>query len=292
MRNFKIAISQCRFQMKTTADQIQKVYKPIDPKAHKGTQGHALLIGGSYGKMGSICLSVKAALRSGAGLATAFIPECGYEIMQVAVPEAMVLTDMNEHHLTGIDFELRPQAIGIGPGIGKASGTQKAVHKFLRTNDLPLVIDADALNILADNKSWLDLLQPGNILTPHPKELERLVGPWKSDSEKWRKVTALSLQSGVIVVCKDAPTVIVDGQKTYENTTGNAALATAGSGDVLTGIITALLAQGYSPLDAAQLAVYLHGLTADIAVKRMAAEAFVASDIIDNLGVAFRALKM
>ena len=153
------------------------------------------------------------------------------------------------------------------------------------------MIDADALNILAQNSSWLGVLPPNSILTPHPKELERLIGKWQSDSEKVENTMAFSEKYNVIVVMKGAPTHIVFKNTIYQNTTGNAALATAGSGDVLTGIITSLLAQGYEPLHAAQLGVFLHGLTADIALPETGYQSFIASDIIANLGRAFLSLE-
>jgi ADP-dependent NAD(P)H-hydrate dehydratase len=272
-------------------NEILKCYKPIDKYTHKGIQGHALLIGGSYGKMGAVCLSSKAALKTGCGLVTAFIPKCGYEIVQISIPEVMVFTDVQEKFISNITFDIVPQAVGIGPGIGQEQATQKAFHEFLKTNKVPLVIDADALNILSQNKSWLSLLQPKTILTPHPKELERLIGKWNSDVEKLEKTMAFSKQYHLIIVMKGAPTHIIDGDIIYENTTGNAALATAGSGDVLTGIITSLLAQSYEPINAAILGVYLHGLTADIALPETGYQSFIASDVISNIGKAYLSLE-
>ena len=270
--------------------EVSKIYKSIDKYTHKGIQGHALLIGGSYGKIGSICLSSKAALKTGCGLVTAFIPKCGYDIVQISIPEVMVLTDEKEEFISNINFEIIPQAIGIGPGIGQELPTQKAFNEFLKTNIIPVVIDADALNILSLNKSWLKLLHPKTILTPHPKELERLIGKWSSDDEKMEKVIAFSKEYDLVIVMKGAPTHIIDGGIVYENTTGNAALATAGSGDVLTGMITSLLAQSYEPINAAILGVYLHGLTADIALPITGYQSFIASDIIENIGKAYLAL--
>jgi len=277
--------------IKVTTAEIGKHYKPTKPDAHKGTQGHALLIGGSYGKMGAMCLSTKAALKSGCGLATAFIPKCGYAIVQINVPEAMIFTDSQKNHISKINYELSPKAIGIGPGMGQEPATQKALHRFLKANEAPLVIDADALNMLSQNQLWYSLLKPKTILTPHPKELERLVGPWYSEAEKMQKAIDFSSQYRCIIVMKGAPTKIIDGATVYENTTGNAALATAGSGDVLTGIITGLLAQSYDPLEAAMIGVYLHGLTASLGVVDMGSEAFIASDIINYLGKAFLSLQ-
>ncbi|RZJ72834.1 NAD(P)H-hydrate dehydratase [Flavobacterium sp.] len=272
---------------KITKSAIKKSYKPLDPKTHKGTQGHALLIGGSYGKIGSITLSSKAALHSGAGLVTAFVPECGYEIVQTAIPEVMVLTDVETKHLSKIEYEFSPNAIGIGPGIGQEQAVQNALHDFLQHVKSPLVIDADALNILSQHQEWLSLLPENTILTPHPKELSRLIGSHESQEESEKAALKFAAEHKIILVCKGAPTKITNGENWFENTTGNAALATAGSGDVLTGIITGLLAQGYAPLEAAKFGVYLHGLTADLAIKTTAPESFVASDIIEYLGKAF-----
>ena len=272
-------------------NEILKRYKSIDNSTHKGIQGHALLLGGSYGKIGSICLSSKAALKTGCGLATAFIPKCGYEIVQISIPEVMVLTDVQEKFISNITFDIVPQAIGIGPGIGQEHATQNALHEFFKANKTPLAIDADALNILSQNKSWLSLLPPKTILTPHPKELERLIEKWNSETEKFEKTIAFSKKYQLIIVMKGAPTHIIDRDAVYENTTGNAALATAGTGDVLTGMITSLLAQSYEPINAAMLGVYLHGLTADIALPETGYQSFIASDIIANIGNAYMSLE-
>lgn len=270
-----------------TKQHILKFYKPVNPQTHKGIQGHAVIIAGSYGKIGAAVLSSKACLKSGGGLVTAFIPKCGYQILQIAIPEVMVVTDEYSNSITNIHLPMIPQAIGIGPGIGQEPATQKALLQFIKANKLPMVIDADGLNILAQNESGLELLPENTILTPHPKELERLIGNWNSDAEKFQKAIDFSKKYKVIIVMKGAPTFIINQNKIYKNTTGNAALATAGSGDVLTGIIAGLLAQGYEPEQAAQLGVYLHGLTADIALPQTGYQSFIASDIVDNLGKAF-----
>lgn len=271
--------------------EILKRYKKPDNHTHKGIQGHALIIGGSYGKIGAVSLSSKACLKTGCGLVTVFIPKCGYTILQTAIPEVMVLTDNQEKLISNIIFDITPQAIGIGPGLGQEIETQKALHQFLKTNKTPLVIDADALNILSQNKEWLSLVPPKTILTPHPKELERLIGKWHSEEEKRSKAISFSIQYQVIIVMKGAPTQIIDGETVYENTTGNAALATAGSGDVLTGMITSLVAQSYEPINAGILGVYLHGLTADIALPETGYQSFIASDVIANIGKAFLSLE-
>jgi ADP-dependent NAD(P)H-hydrate dehydratase len=271
--------------------EILKRYKPIDSQTHKGIQGHALLIGGSYGKIGAMTLSSKACLKTGCGLVTVFIPRCGYKIVQTANPEVMVLTDAAVKYISRIGFNFVPQAIGIGPGIGQDIETHTALHRFVKTNEIPLVIDADALNILSQNKQWLSFLPEKTIFTPHQKELERLIGTWDSDAEKIEKTIAFSKQHNLVIVMKGAPTKIIHGDTIYENTTGNAALATAGTGDVLTGMITSLLAQSYEPIDAAILGVYLHGLTADIALPETGYQAFIASDVIDHIGKAYLSLE-
>jgi len=271
--------------------EILKRYRPIDAHTHKGIQGHALLIGGSYGKIGAMSLSSKACLKTGCGLVTVFIPRCGYKIVQTANPEVMVLTDISVKYITIISFDFVPNAIGIGPGIGQDIETHTAIHRFLKINKIPLVIDADALNILSQNQQWLTFLPEKTILTPHPKELERLIGKWDSEAEKVSKAIAFSKNHHLIIVMKGAPTFIIDGETIYENTTGNAALATAGTGDVLTGMITSLLAQSYKPIDAAILGVYLHGLTADIALPQTGYQSFIASDVIEHIGKAYLSLE-
>jgi len=273
--------------MKTNNEEIRKIYRPIDKFTHKGIQGHSLIIGGSYGKIGSVVLASKACLKTGCGLVTAFIPKCGYEILQISNPEVMVETDDFMEHLTVINIENKFQAIGIGMGMGQDFETQRAFYCFLKNNKSPLIIDADGLNILSQNIEWLEFVPKNTILTPHPKELELLIGKWDSEKDKRYRVAQLSHKYGLIIVVKGAPTVIFFQDDIYENTTGNQALATAGSGDVLTGIITSLVAQSYTPLDAAILGVYLHGLTADIAAPKMSYQAFIASDIIGNIGNAY-----
>jgi ADP-dependent NAD(P)H-hydrate dehydratase len=271
--------------------EILKRYKPIEAHTHKGIQGHALLIGGSYGKIGAMTLSSKACLKTGCGLVTVFIPRCGYKIVQTANPEVMVLTDIAVRNISKIVFDFVPQAIGIGPGIGQEIETHTALHRFVKINEIPLVIDADALNILSQNKEWISFLPEKTIFTPHQKELERLIGTWDSEDEKFEKAITFSKQHNLVIVMKGAPTFIIDGETIYENTTGNAALATAGTGDVLMGMITSLLAQSYNPIDASILGVYLHGLTADIALPKTGYHFFIASDVIANIGKAFLSLE-
>ena len=275
----------------TDLNKIKKRYKPISKFSHKGTQGHVLLIGGSFGKIGAMVLASQAALRSGCGLATILIPKCGYEIMQTTTPEAMVVIDKDYNKITNIEFNFQPKAIGIGMGIGQDAETAQAFHYFLSNNSIPLVIDADALNILSEHPEWLNLLPKNSILTPHPKELERLIGTWENDFEKIEKVKTFAKTYHLIVLIKGAYTLIIDEKNVYVNSSGNQALATGGSGDVLSGMITSFRAQGYSAVDAALLGVYFHGRTADIAMNDMGYEGFIASDIIKYLGKVFLELK-
>lgn len=262
-------------------------YIPRDKFSHKGQFGHALIIGGSYGKIGAVTLTSRAALSVGAGLVSAYVPKCGYVPLQASFPEAMVITDKDEAQITSINFEIEPKVVSFGIGAGTEIKTIAAFEAFLKTNKAPLVIDADGLNILAKKKALLKLLPELTILTPHPKELERLIGSWKDDFEKLKKAKAFAKKYKVILVVKGANTITVFNEKLFVNTTGNPGLATAGSGDVLTGIITGLIAQGYHPSVAAIFGVYLHGKSADIAVEDFGYQTLIASHVIDYLGEAF-----
>ncbi len=258
----------------------QLLYKFRDKFSHKGNFGHSLIIGGSFGKIGAVLLASRAALTIGSGLVTAYLPKCGYQIIQTALPEVMVEVDA-ENELQYFNSKIQATTIGIGTGMGTHAKTVEGFKQFLQKNKLPLIVDADAINILSKNKSLLKLLPKNSVLTPHPKEFERLVGKWKDDFEKLDKLLKLSKKYKLVVVLKGAYTVIAFQEKLYFNTTGNPALATAGSGDVLTGIITGLIAQQYTPIAAAILGVYLHGKTADLAMNSMVYETFTASDCID-----------
>lgn len=268
-------------------NEARLMYKPRKKFSHKGTYGHALIIGGSYGKMGAVTLALKAGLSAGAGKVTAFIPKCGYEILQTAVPEAMVLTDSESEKVTTFPDTHDFNAIGLGIGLGTDKSTAAGFETFLKTNKTPLVIDADALNILAANKKLLKLLPKNSILTPHPGELERLMGDWKNDFEKLEKTKALSKSIDGVIVIKGANTITVYQDHLYINTTGNPGMATAGTGDVLTGIITGLMAQGYDSLVAAVFGVYLHGSSGDLAVQHTGYNSLIAGDLIEYLGDAF-----
>ncbi|TLF44482.1 NAD(P)H-hydrate dehydratase [Maribacter aurantiacus] len=267
-------------------NEVLQFYRPRTKYSHKGTYGHALIVGGSYGKMGAVILTSRAALKAGSGLVTAYVPECGYAILQTAIPEVMVLTNGKEA-IEAIEFDMKPTVIGLGIGMGIHDKTVKALEHFLKANKLPLVLDADALNILSKNQDQMDFIPENSILTPHPKELERLVGKWKDDFEKLEKVRQFTDKRKVVIVVKGAHTITFFEGRGYINTTGNPGMATAGSGDALTGIITGLIAQGYSSLQAAIFGVYIHGKSGDISVENTGYQALIASDIIEGIGSAF-----
>jgi len=235
-----------------------------------------------------VVLASRAAMSAGAGLVTGYIPKCGYQVLQTAFPEAMVITDEGENIITDINYYIEATAIGIGMGLGMDPQTVGALETFLKSNTKPLVIDADAINILSKHKELLKLLPEQTVLTPHPGELKRLIGSWKDDFEKLEMVKDFSEKYNVIVVIKGAHTITVYKNQYHINSTGNPGLATAGSGDVLTGIITALIVQGYESLQAAIFGVYLHGKSADIAVEGVGYESLIASHFIENLGKAYQ----
>lgn len=260
--------------------------------SHKGTYGHALLIAGSYGKMGAAILASKACLRSGVGLLTSHIPRLGYEIIQNSVPEAMTSIDQSNYIFTEFP-ELSPfSAVGIGPGLDQKSESRDALKKLLQEKPSRMILDADALNILSENKDLLELLPENATLTPHPKEFERLAGPSSNSFERLQLQLQFSTKYKVIVVCKGAHTCVTfSSGEVYFNSTGNPGMATGGSGDVLTGIILGLLAQNYSPEDSAVIGVYLHGLAGDLAATKFGQQAMIAGDIIEQLGAAFLQLE-
>jgi NAD(P)H-hydrate epimerase len=259
--------------------------------AHKGTFGHALVVSGCYGMMGAALLAGESCLRSGPGLVTLHVPRFGYQVIQTGFPEALVSLDQSDI-LFSTPPPLEPfTAIGIGPGLGCKPNTGKGLKMVLERAKVPLVLDADALNLLASDPDLLDRLPENAILTPHPREFDRLAGESHSGYERHLKQLEFSARHKVIVVLKGAYTGISDPGGTYWfNSTGNPGMATGGSGDVLTGIITGLLAQGMSPLDAALAGVYLHGLAGDLAGEALGQEALIAGDLIRFLGKAFKQL--
>lgn len=259
--------------------------KPREKFSHKGTFGHAILIAGSYGKMGAAVLSARSCLRSGVGLLTLHVPGCGYQISQISVPEAMTTVDEAEKCITKAPDLASATAIGIGPGLGQDNATAKALTKVLEQAKVPVIIDADALNIIATNRHLLYKLPENTILTPHPKEFQRLVGESANEYDRLEKARAFAARYKVIICLKGANTaVILPGGDVHFNSTGNPGMATGGTGDVLTGIITSLLAQKYSPADAAILGVYQHGLAGDRAAAARGQTALIASDVVEHLG--------
>ncbi len=271
----------------TDFDLVKSFYKKRKRFDHKGTFGHSLMMGGSYGKIGAVALSTKAALRTGSGLVTAFVPKCGYDILQNSVPEAMVEVD-SDFQLAYFNFKVNPSVIGVGMGMGTSDITTEGFLRFLKHNTLPLVIDADGINILSKNIDYLDLLPPETILTPHPRELERLIGKWSNDYEKIDLMTKFSEMYNCILVIKGANTLVVYKQEKYFNSTGNPGLSKGGSGDVLTGMITGLLAQKYKPIIATVMGIYLHGSAADRALEDgISEESMIASDVIKYINHAF-----
>jgi hydroxyethylthiazole kinase-like uncharacterized protein yjeF len=261
--------------------------------AHKGNFGHALLIAGSYGKIGAAVLAAKACIHAGVGLLTCYLPKCGYGIMQTSVPEAMVLTDNNETIVAQLPNEIEKySAIGVGPGIGTASETQNLISFISRRYKKPLVIDADGLNCLSLQKNLLNELPAYSVLTPHPKEFDRLFGEHNNDFDRLASAMEYAQRFKIIIVLKSHHTAIASPSgNLFFNSTGNAGMAKGGSGDVLTGIVTSLIAQNYLPEQAAIISVYLHGLAGDFAAVGLSQQAMTASDIISFLSQAFLALK-
>lgn len=267
--------------------EILPMYRPRLKFSHKGTYGHAVIIGGSYGKIGAVKLSSDACLSTGSGLVTAFVPKCGYDAMQASIPEVMVLTGSREKSISEIEIPFDFSVVGIGMGIGMEDDAVSAFGSFLKTVKSPMVIDADGLNILSQNTEMLTDVPELSILTPHPKELERLIGYWDSDFDKLEKAKAFASKYNFVLVIKGAHTITIHNNKGFVNTTGNPGMATAGSGDVLTGMITGLLSQGYASVEAAIFGVYLHGLAGDLGVSSKGYEALKASTIIENIGNAY-----
>lgn len=268
-------------------NEVLPIYKPRQKYSHKGDFGHVLVIGGSYGKIGAVTLASRGVLTIGAGKVTAYMPKCGYVPLQASFPEAMVITDTDNEKITKINFSIEPDVIAFGVGAGTDTKTSSAFEAFLKTNKTPLVIDADGINILAKKKTLLKLLPENTVLTPHPKELEGIIGKWKDDFDKLKKTKAFSKKYKCIVVIKGANTITVFGDKLYVNATGNPSLATAGTGDVLTGMITGLIAQGYDALAATIFGVYLHGKSSDLLVEDLGYQSFIASHVIEGIPLAY-----
>ncbi|MDE5424377.1 NAD(P)H-hydrate dehydratase [Ancylomarina sp. DW003] len=271
---------------------IKSLLKSRKQYSHKGIYGHGLLISGSYGKMGAAILASKAALRSGIGLLSTHIPRLGYDIIQTAVPESMVSIDRSDIIFTEYPDLESFDAIGVGPGIDTKHNSVRALEELLEECDKPLVLDADALNIIGANQELKDMLPDGTILTPHMKEFERLLGKSNGPFDRNEKQREFSKKQSLVMVLKGAFTAISDENgRCYFNPTGNPGMATAGSGDVLTGIILSLLSQGYSSLHAAQIGVYIHGLAGDLAKEELGEDALIAGDIVSFLPKAWKKIR-
>lgn len=280
--------TDCRYRI-LEEDDIRPLLKQRDDFAHKGSMGHALLIAGSYGMSGAAILAARACLRSGVGKLTVNTPKRNYDIMQTSVPEAVLQMDVEETVFSRPVDTDPYTAMGIGPGLGTGENTAIALIAQIRRNTCPMVLDADAINILGAHRAWMQQMPEGIILTPHPKEFDRLTGYASGcDYERLSKACELAehLQAYIILKGHYSALCLPNGNVEF-NSTGNSGMATAGSGDVLTGIITALLARGYDKADACRTGMYLHGLSGDLAAKELGKESLIASDIIDYQPKAF-----
>jgi ADP-dependent NAD(P)H-hydrate dehydratase / NAD(P)H-hydrate epimerase len=287
----KIRNTDTTFHLTAAADIAPLIHKrgKFD---HKGVYGHGLLVAGSKDKAGAAILAARAALRTGLGLLTCHTASIAGGVIQGAVPECMIQPDKNENIITSVGPTEKYSSVGVGPGTGVSPETRDSVLELLKSCSLPFVIDADAINILSYDKSNNGLLREGMIITPHLKEFERIAGKSEDGYSRMKLQIAFAVKHRCVVVLKGAYTSVAlpDG-RVFFNSTGNQGMATAGSGDVLTGIILSLLAQGYEPGNAAITGVFLHGLAGDIASETIPFESIIASDIIDNIGNAFKRIK-
>ena len=268
----------------TTADVVRPLLHKRGKHSHKGTYGHALLIAGSTGKIGAALLASEACMRSGVGLLTTHLPKSAMLPLQVYLPEAMISPDKSDNYFSQVP-DLQPyNAVGVGPGLGKAEETVNALKHLIQEVKVPMVLDADALNIISENRTWLSFLPERSIITPHPKEFERLFGKTDNSQQRLELQREMSKQYNIIIVLKGANTSITfPNGSCFFNSTGNPGMATAGSGDVLTGIILSLLAQRYTPEEAAIIGVFMHGRAGDIAASKLGQESMIASDISKSL---------
>jgi NAD(P)H-hydrate epimerase len=273
-------------------EDIRRNLKSRKRFAHKGHFGHVLMICGGYGKMGASVLASRAALRTGSGLVTAHVPKLGYSIMQTAAPEVMMSIDDSDTVFSKIPEINNFTAVGTGPGLGMSEQTKEALTSLFQNSARPIVIDADALNIISEKPELLKYVPENSILTPHPKEFERLAGPASDHYSRIQLQMEFAQKHKVILVLKGGNTTIATPEgNCYFNITGDPGMATAGSGDVLTGMITSLLGQGYSPEMASMVGVYLHGLAGSVASQELCMEAVTATDIINNTGNAFKLIR-
>lgn len=270
-----------------TSSMIRKIHKTRLKHSHKGDYGHALIVAGSEGKIGAAILSTQACLRAGAGLVTTCVPECGREIIHETIPEAMVISK-GYSCFNGSISDVSNFTIGVGPGLGTHEKTVHSLAELFRQAATPMVIDADGLNVLSEHRDYLNNIPEGSILTPHYKEFQRLFGEVHTEVEMFEKAEQAAEKFKCILILKGAYTRIITPERNhFINTTGNPGMATAGSGDVLTGILTGLLAQGYLPEEAAIIGVYIHGLAGNLAIRNESYETLIAGDIIKHMGKAF-----
>lgn len=266
-----------------TKNNLKNGFHPRKANSHKGDYGHALLIAGNLGRVGAAVIAARACLRSGVGLLTVSVPQEERVILQIAIPEAMLI--LRDH----IQGELNNySALGMGCGIGTSDPTKELLKAMLSQIKIPLLLDADALNILSENLDLRNQLPKKTIITPHAKEFDRLFGHHETKEERILTAIAKAQEYDIVIVLKGPKTVITSDGETFFNETGNAGLAKGGSGDALTGIITAFLAQDYPPFDAAKMGVYLHGLAADLALTQQSMESLLITDVIECLGKAFQ----
>ena len=268
----------------TTLDVIKPLLHKRGKHSHKGTYGHALLISGSTGKTGAALLASEACLHSGVGLLTTHLPKSAMLPLQIYLPEAMISPDKSDNCFSQVP-DLQPyNAVGVGPGLGKSKETANALKRLIQEAKVPMVLDADALNIISENKTWLSFLPERTIITPHPKEFERLFGKTENSQQRLELQREMSKQYNIIIVLKGANTSITfPNGSCFFNSTGNPGMATAGSGDVLTGIILSLLAQRYTLEEAAIIGVFMHGRAGDKAAAERGMETMIARDIINSL---------
>jgi hydroxyethylthiazole kinase-like uncharacterized protein yjeF len=271
---------------------IQSLIRPRKINAHKGSQGHALLCAGSFGKIGAAILAAKGAIRGGLGLLTCHVPACGTDSMQIAVPEAITFTDNCQAHIKKLPTQLEMyKVVGIGPGIGLHPDTMQWLTELLKTVQTPIILDADALNILALHPSLLSLIPKKSILTPHPKEFQRLFGETVSHAQSIEVAMAKAKELDVFILLKGYQSFLAcPSGPHFFNTTGNAGMARGGAGDVLTGLLTGLVAQGYNTHEALQIGVFLHGLAGDIAAQQHTVEGMSIEDLLHSLGAAWKQL--
>jgi hydroxyethylthiazole kinase-like uncharacterized protein yjeF len=267
-------------------DFIKSKIKNRKASSYKGDYGHALIVAGHKGKMGAAVIAANATLRTGVGLLTVSVPADERLVLQCAVPEAMLIIREYEHYETD-EFS----SIGIGPGIGFGIASHALLLNYLLPFKKPLVLDADALTIISNSKELLSQIPKGTIITPHIGEFDRLFGVHQNNENRIKTAILKSKELRIIIVLKGHRTAIVSDDEVFYNTTGNSGLAKGGSGDALTGVITSFLAQGYTPIDAANVGVYIHGLAADLSLIDQSRESMSIMNVIDNFGKAFKKIR-